>query len=111
MKFGKWHKLNFKVGGDIVKVMQGAQDEETKFLEKLDSKFNRLNRVFNCLIDIDKSVYPNWEKHLTIDLQCSGICIEKDFCKKVRKAMEVVLANEMELKTSISAGGFVDYSR
>lgn len=111
MKLGKWRKLKIKVGGDTVKVAHGTQDEDVQFLEKLDSEFSRINNVFKCLSDVDKSVYPDWEKHLVIHFQCRRLCLNKKFCQKVISSMEVELTEKMQLKTRISTEGFVDYSR
>lgn len=111
MKLSKWHKLKIKVGGDIVKVMNGAQDEDVKFLVKLDNEFDRINDVFKCLSEVDKSVYPDWEKNIVIDFQCGRLCISKELCEKVRALMEAELTEKMQLKTRISTGGFIDYSR
>jgi len=111
MKLGKWRKLKIKVGGTTVKVMRGAQDKDIKFLEKLDDEFSRINDVFKCLSDVDKSVYPDWEKHIVIDFQCHRFYLKKEFCQKVIASMESELTEKMQLKTRISTGGFVDYSR
>ena len=111
MKLGKWRKLKIKVGGDTVKVIHGAQDEDVKFLEKLDEEFSRINNVFKCLSDVDKSVYPDWEKKIIISFRCPRFCGGKEFCKKVISSMEAELTEKMQLKTRISTEGFVDYSR
>lgn len=111
MKHGKWRKLKIKVGGDTVKVMEGTQDENVQFLEKLDREFSLLNYVFKCLTEVDKSVYPDWEKHIVIHFQCPKICPSKKFCQKVISSMEAELSEKMELETRIDKGGFVDYSR
>jgi len=111
MKLGKWRKLKIKVGGDTVKVIRGAQDEDVHFLEKLDTEFSLLNNVFKCLSDVDKSVYPDWEKKISIQFQCPRFCLSKKFCQKVISSMEAELTEKMELETRIDKGGFVDYGR
>jgi len=111
VKLGKWRKLKIKVGGDTVKVIHGAQDEDVKFLEKLDDEFSLINDVFKCLSDVDKSVYPDWENRLVIDFQCRRFCLRKEFCQKVIASMESELTEKMQLKTRISTGGFIDYGR
>ena len=111
MKLGKRRKLKIKVGGDTVKVIHGAQDEDVQFLEKLDGEFSLINNVFKCLSDVDKSVYPDWEKHIVIHFQCHRLCLGKKFCQKVITSMEAGLTEKMELETRIDTGGFVDYGR
>jgi excinuclease UvrABC helicase subunit UvrB len=111
MKLGKRRKLKIKVGGDTVRIIRGAQDEDVKFLENLDDEISRINDVFKCLSTVDKSVYPDWEDHLVISFQCHRLCLRKAFCHKVIASMEDQLTEKMQLKTRISTGGFIDYSR
>lgn len=111
MKGGKWQKLKIKVGGDTVKIMQGTQDKDAQFLDKMDREFSAFNDVFRCLSEIDKSLYPDWEKHIAIYFQCHGFCLSKKFCQKVISFMEAELTEQMELETRIDTAGFVDYGR
>ena len=83
MKLGKQRKLKIKVGGHKVKVIHGAQDEDAKFLEKLDDELCLLNDVFKCLTKISKSLHPDCEKEVIIHLQCPGFfVVAKSFVKK-----------------------------
>ena len=109
MKLGKWRKLKIKVGGNTVKITRGAQDEDVKFLEKLDREFSLLNNVFKCLSEVDKSLYPDWGKKIILHFQCHRICLGRKFCQKVISSVEAELTEKMELETRIDTGGFVDF--
>lgn len=100
--------LKMKVGGDTIKLIPGAQDEDAKFLEKLDTELRRFNDTFECLSSVDQSVYPDWEKNLVISFQCRAkLCPNRNsgFCKKVITAMEDGLTEKMNLETRIDTGG------
>ncbi|MBI4303947.1 MAG: hypothetical protein HY665_06375 [Chloroflexi bacterium] len=129
MKFGKWRKLKIKVGGNTIKTMKGAQDEDVQFLEKLDREFGLINDVFRCLTKIQKSidsgypfdplnvvVTPNVilsailsQKETSIHLDCSPICLSREFCNRIIPSMQAELTKKMGLKTRIDRGGFVDF--